>query len=288
MRIAIIGANGQLAFDLIRVLRNNYELVKFDYKDFDVADRVKTIDSIVRIKPELVINTTAFHNVEECELDVEKSYRVNAIGAWNVARAANQIGASSIYISTDYVFGNEKKSYTESDRPDPLNVYGASKLAGEILTKIANPNYYIIRTSALFGIHRSGKGYNFVTMMLKLANENQEIKVVDDQFISPTSTFDLAIKIKELIEKKVPFGIYHITGRGSASWYEFAKKIFELSGLSPNFKAIKAVDRISRVKRPQSTILENRAIKKLGLEPMRPWLASLEAYLEELNQKELQ
>ncbi len=185
-RVLIIGADGQLAFDLIRIFGDGYEIIKAVRSDVDVADKIATENFIKNCAPDIVINTAAYHKTEECELNPEKSFAVNAIGAFNVAKAAKEIGAKVIFISTDYVFDGAKEYFVESDSQNPLNVYGASKLAGENLTKIANENHYIIRTSWLFGIHKSGKGNNFVTLMLEKAKNGENIKVVNDQFGSPT------------------------------------------------------------------------------------------------------
>src|SRR3989344_3252316 len=192
-KIIVVGSTGMLAFDLLRTFEKDYEVIGASRADFDVTD----------------------------------------IGAFNVAKSAKEIGAKIIFISTDYVFDGRKEYSVESDSPNPLNVYGASKLAGENLTKIANDNFYIIRTSWLFGIHKSSKGHNFVSLMLEKAKNGENIKVVGDQFGSPTYTRDLAAKIKELIDKNAPADIYHITNSDSCSWHEFAKKIFELAKLNP-------------------------------------------------------
>lgn len=279
MKIGIIGADGQLGFDLARIFAADAEVVGWTLADFDVTDKEKISAKIKEAKPDVIINTAAFHKVEECELDPGKSFAVNAAGAFNAAKAAAEISAKIVFISTDYVFGNAKNSYSESDAPDPLNVYGASKLAGEIMTRIANPNHYIVRTSALFGEHQSGKGHNFVQLMLGLARDGKEIKVVDDQFTAPTFTPDLSQKIKELIFKNAPFGAYHITNQSGISWYEFAKIIFETAGISADLKPIKTNERPSNLVRPKSTILINNAIQKIGLSPMRPLKEALAEYI---------
>lgn len=254
--------------------------IGFTRADIDITDQRAVARKIKEISPVAVINTAAFHKIEECERDSEKSYQVNAFGAQYVARAAHAVHAAIIYISTDYVFGDYKKKYCESDCVNPLNIYGASKLAGEELTRIVNPHHYIIRTSALFGAHQSGKGHNFVTLMLKLAREGQEITVVDDQYTAPTYTVDLAEKIKELIIKKAPYGIYHITNSGSCSWHEFAKTIFKLARIKPQCKAKKTFIKKGQTRRPHSTVLINQAIQKLKIKPLRPWKEALSSYFD--------
>lgn len=279
-KILIIGANGQLAFDLIKVFDKDCEIIRAIRNDFDVADFGAANKFITEHRPDIVINTAAYHKTEECELNPEKSFAVNAIGAFNIAKAAKEVGAKIIFVSTDYVFDGRKKYYVESDIPNPLNVYGASKLAGEILTKIANENFYIIRTSWLFGRHRSGKGHNFVSLMLGKAKNGENIRVINDQFGSPTYAYDLAVKIKELIDKNATAGIYHITNFGSCSWYEFAKKIFELAKLNQKIEKIESSNNISKIKRPEYSVLISENLKKQGIETMRPWPEALSAYLE--------
>lgn len=283
LRVAIVGADGQLGFDLVRTFRDDFEVVEFTHADFDVTDRAKTQDAIIRAQPKFVFNTAAFHKVGECERDPEKSFKVNALGAYHIAKAAADAGAALVYISTDYVFDGVKKIFSEGDCPKPINVYGASKLAGEILTRVANLRHYIVRTSGLFGINQSKKGHNFVTLMLKLAKENKDVAVVDDQFCSPTYTLDLARKIKEMIIAKIPFGVYHVTNQSGISWFEFAKKIFELAGLSPKLQAVKTADHKESFRRPLSTILENTQLRLVGIIPLRLLSEALQSYLDELK-----
>ncbi|OGD40489.1 dTDP-4-dehydrorhamnose reductase [Candidatus Azambacteria bacterium RIFCSPLOWO2_02_FULL_44_14] len=280
-KILIIGSTGQLAFDLIRVLKGSYKIIPVARNDFDVVDSLGAEKFIKSHKPDIVINAAAYHKTEECELNPEKSFQVNAIGAYNVARAANEINARIIFFSTDYVFDGNKKFFTENDAPKPLNIWGASRLAGEILVRIANPNHYIIRTSWLFGVHRSSKGHNFVSLMLEKARAGNPIKVVNDQFGSPTYAYDLALKVKELISKRALSGIYHITNSGSCSWYEFAKKIFELTKVKIRLVAVSSREFPSLLKRPTYSVLKNQNLKKVGIENLRPWEKALSAYLGE-------
>jgi len=282
-KILIIGSTGMLAFDLMGVLKKDDNVIGAGHTDFDVTDYGKTENFIKNNAPDIVINTAAFQKTEECELNPEKSFAVNAMGAFNVAKAAKKIGAKIIFIGTDYIFDGGKEYFIESDIPNPLNVYGASKLAGEILTRINNENYYIIRTSWLYGRHKSGKGYNFVALMLEKAKKGENIKVVNDQFGSPTYTRDLSLKIKELIDKKAPSGIYHITNSGSCSWYKFAKKIFELANLRPNLEPIKSEDGFSKIKRPKYSVLISENLKEQGIENLRPWQEALKQFILEIK-----
>lgn len=285
-KILIVGADGQLAFDLIRVLKPDYEVIEARYADFDVSDFSGTRAHVAHARPDIVINTAAYNKTEEAERDPEKSFRVNAIGAYHVACAATGIGASIFYFGTNYVFDGTKESFSEEDKPNPLNVYGASKYAGEILTKIANKKAFIIRTSNLFGTHqgKGGKGYNFVSMMLEKAKSGEEVRVVNDQFGSPTYAHDLALKIKELIDRNIAPGMYHITNSGSCSWYEFAAKIFELSGVDPRaLVGIPTPEGALLIKRPRNTTLVSKKLAALGIVPMRPWQEAVAAYFDELR-----
>lgn len=285
-KILIVGADGQLAFDLICVLKPDYKVIEARYADFDVTDFSGTRAFIAHARPDIVINTAAYNKTEEAERDPEKSFQVNALGAHSVASAAAGISAEIFHFSTNYVFDGTKEQFSEDDCPNPLNVYGASKYAGEMLVHIANPKAFIIRTSNLFGAHQGGggKGYNFVSMMLEKAKYNEEVRVVNDQFGSPTYTHDLALKVKELIERTIPPGTYHITNFGSCSWYEFAEKIFELSGVHPPaLIAIPTPEGGTVIKRPRTATLVSKKLPALGIAPMRPWQEALAAYFDELK-----
>lgn len=284
MKVGIIGADGQLGFDLVRSFRDHAEVIEWTFDDFDVTDREQTLRVIGDAAPHVVINTAAFHKVGECEQNPKKSFEVNAIGAFNAASAAAVIGAKIVFISTNYVFGNSKDSYVESDTPCPLNIYGASKLAGEQLTRIANSGaYYIVRTSALFGEHQGGKGYNFVTLMLNLAREGKEIRVVDDQYTAFTYTKDLAEAIRQLALGDVSPGTYHITNQGNASWYEFAKEIFEYAHVSPDLKPISSEEQHEMLVRPRSSVLRSEVLSGKGINPTRSWEEALRKYVDFLS-----
>lgn len=282
MRIAIIGSDGQLGFDLMRAFGRE-ACIGLTHKDIEVADAASVERALKEVKPEVVINTAAITKTELCEKEPGEAFRVNAVGAFRVAKAASELNAAVVFISTDYVFDGAKPGFAEDDVPSPLNVYGASKLAGEHLTEIANPKHYIVRSSWLFGKNVSHKGYNFVTLMLKLAKEKGEARVVNDQWGSPTYTLDLAAKIKELLGSPVPFGTYHITNQGMTSWFGFAQKIFELVGLQPRLIPISTEESGSAIRRPRSSILENKALKGIGISLLRPWHEALGAYLDEIS-----
>lgn len=281
-KILIIGANGQLSQDLIKTFQaeNKYKVSKSTRKTFDITKAKKTKREILKINPNIIINTAAFHNTQECEKNPKKSFETNSMGAYNVSKAASQINAKIVYISTDYVFDGNKKIYYEKDNPNPLNIYGASKLLGEHLTKIANPNnYLIIRTSWLYGEKISNKGYNFVTLILQKSKKQNEISVVNDQFGCPTFTKDLALKIKELIDKDIKSEIFHLTNEGHTSWFGFAKKILEFKKIKSKLVAVPTQSKPTDIKRPKYSILKSRNLKRYNIKSLRGWKYALKEYI---------
>ncbi len=227
-KILILGAKGMLGQDLVKILAD-YNLVLWDFADIDITDKNQLDSKIGGLKPNIIINCAAFTNVDACETEVDKATMVNGLAVGYLADIAKQLGATLIQISTDYVFnGKNKKGYIEiSQEFLPLNAYGASKLLGEkALAKLEK--YYLIRTSWLYG--KNGK--NFVDTISKLGKEKNELKVVNDQAGKPTYTVDLARQILYILSNKLPFGIYHATNEtkpDGISWFEFARKIFELA-----------------------------------------------------------
>lgn len=282
----IVGAAGQLGFDLCRAMKERHEIIAVDRGDCDVADRDAVCAAVQKARPDIVINLAAFHETEACERDPERTFSVNALGAYHLAVAARAAGAVIFFMSTDYAFDGSKDFFVENDAPRPLNIYGASKIAGEHLTRIGNPEgWRIVRTSWMFGAHMSGK-LNFPQMMLARARHGEILRVVNDQIGSPTYACDLAEKTKELIERDAPCGIYHITNAGSCSWYEFAKKIFELSGITPKeLIAITTKESGTTIARPRVSVLKSTRLQELGIAPLRPWQDALTAYLDEIKER---
>jgi dTDP-4-dehydrorhamnose reductase len=282
-RIVIIGASGQLGWDLLKSLQEQNPKA-LSHQDIEIRNFPQTREILEELKPDLVINLAAYHRVDECEENIEKSFAVNAYGVRHLAELSEDIGFTLIHISTDYVFDGKKTSpYTEDDPPSPLNVYGVSKLAGEYFIKAIANRYYIIRSCGLYGIRgASGKGGNFVETMIRLAREGKAIRVVSDQVLTPTSTKDLAGKIRELIEKEAPFGLYHMTSLGEVSWFGFAERIFKLTGIKPKeFSAVTSKEFGARAKRPSYSVLDNQNLRRVALKEMRPWEDALKEYLLE-------
>jgi dTDP-4-dehydrorhamnose reductase len=284
MKIALIGANGQLGSDLVKVLRPAHDLVPLAHADVEVT-HPESVEAMMQAHhPALVMNMAAFHKVDVCEEQVEQTFAVNTLGARNLALACGAHGAALLHMSTDYVFGGDKARrapYAETDRPAPINAYGISKLAGEYFIRYLLDRCFIVRVTGLYGVAgSSGKGGNFVELMLRLVKEGKPIRVVDDQRLTPTYTVDVACQIVVLIETQ-HYGLYHATSQGDCTWYEFAAEIFRQSGLSPNLSKAKTGDFGEKATRPAYSVLENEALQAIGLDRMRPWQEALAAYLEE-------
>ncbi len=280
MKIAIIGANGQLGSDLVRTFNTEYEVVPLTHADIDVADFRSFKKTLKKVHPDVVINCAAYVRVDDAEDLADIAFAVNALGARNIALICKDLNATLTHISTDYIFdGLKAHPYTENDIPNPLNVYGNSKLAGEYFVRNTLEKHYIIRSSSLFGAAgASGKGGNFVETMIKRAHNNEEIRVVDDMIMSPTYTKDAAYVIRDILIKKLPFGIYHAANSGSCSWYEFAKTIFKILNINAHLSPIKTDALQSKAKRPLYSPLVSIKLKKYGFE-MDSWESALRSYL---------
>jgi dTDP-4-dehydrorhamnose reductase len=282
MTVAIIGANGQLGADVVSAFRSCGEAVApLTHADIDISSPESVRAVLGSLRPSIIVNTAAMHHVENCESNPLRAYEVNALGSRNLAIVARDLDAKLVHVSTDYVFDGAKRTpYVESDQPAPLNVYGNTKLAGEGFIRGAAEKYFIVRTSALYGKHpcRAKGGKNFVDLMLKLAAERDEVRVVNDEVVSPTNTAELGKQIVEL-SRTDRYGLYHATAEGSCSWYELAKQIFELINTKVNLKAAGPNEFPAKVPRPKYSVLENAALKKLGLNRFATWQEGLAHYL---------
>ncbi len=279
MRIILTGAKGMLASDIQMVLSQREELIPLSKEELDITDSGKVMDVISSLKPDVVIHCAAFTNVDQCELEPEKAYRVNTLGTWAVASACAKTGALLVYISTDYVFDGRKGSpYLEIDEPNPLNVYGKSKLGGEKMVMALHRRFFIVRTAGLYGT----KGKSFVTTILSKAKEGRPLSVVSDQIVSPTYTYDLAQAISHLIYS--PFcGIYHIVNQGEVSWYEFAQEALKLAGISTPLKPITSSEWPSPAKRPPYSALRTFAWDNFHFPPLRKWQDALSDFLSQIG-----
>jgi dTDP-4-dehydrorhamnose reductase len=282
MKIAVIGANGQLGSDLVAAFSENGDAVSgLTHAEIEISDLSSVSRVLKEIQPQVIVNTAAMHHVENCEKEPEKAFAVNAIGARNLALAASERDAVLLHVSTDYVFDGGKGSpYLEEDNTRPLNAYGITKLAGEHFVRATTPKHFVIRTSGLYGKSpcRAKGGLNFIELMLKLAKERGEVRVVDGEVVSPTSTAELAQQMVRL-SRSDSYGLYHATAEGSCSWYEFAREIFTVTDTSVSLKAAAPNEFPAKVARPKYSVLENRALKSHGLNAFKPWQDALHTYL---------
>lgn len=284
MRVLVVGAEGQLGHALCDVF-SDVECFRADLDGaghhVDITDRAAVARLVAELKPTHVCNAAAAHNVPRCEEQPEHAFRVNAIGTWHLALACRDAGARLIHVSTDYVFGlGGTRPYTETDLPAPVSVYGASKLAGEQLALGYGGDSIVCRTAALYGPApcRAKDGMNFVSLMLHLAATRPEVRVVNDEFTTPTSTLALARQMRVLAEHGAP-GLYHCTCQGQASWYEFAAAVFEETGTTTTLVPVGSQEFQTAVRRPDYSVLENRHAQAQGLDHMPPWRDALREYL---------
>jgi dTDP-4-dehydrorhamnose reductase len=284
LKIAIIGSNGQLGTDVFEVLSRQYHTIPLNHQDIEIVDLSHCMQTLFAVKPDIVINTASFHNVPLCEEKKEEALRVNVLGPQNLAKTCQNLNAKLIHVSTDYVFDGKKKSpYTEEDTPNPLNFYAITKLAGEHAVLAYCEKSQIIRVSGIYGkVPSRAKGSNFVSSILSLAQEKKELRIVDDEILTPTNTEDIADQLPLLLERPET-GIFHISNSGSCSWYAFACAIFEILGHSIPILPISSSEYSSPVKRPSYSVLENARLKKLGIYRMRPWREALEDHLKKTS-----
>jgi dTDP-4-dehydrorhamnose reductase len=275
LKILVTGAKGQLGIDVVNTLSKGNIVIGTDVDTFDITNIDSTINLLRETKPDLTINCAAYTNVDGCEENIDTAYRVNALGARNLAIASLETGARLLHISTDFVFdGNTQTPYIEFDDTNPLSIYGKSKLAGENFIKEICPKHFILRTAWLYGKN----GNNFVKTMLKLSKEKKVLNVVDDQIGSPTFTVDL-ISAMELIMTTQAYGTYHVTNNGEGSWNGFAKRIFEYAGIEGmvvNPITSKELNRAAE--RPKYSVLRNYMLEMQFDYYIRDWEEALKAY----------
>ncbi len=285
MRILLTGADGQTATSLKKVLGDEgEELVALTHRDLDICDASRVRDTVRSLRPDVVINTAALRRPDMCEKEPDRAFAVNALAARNLALACAEESSALLQVSTDYVFDGRKKSpYMEEDEPNPLNVYGVSKLAGEYFVRYLLDEHYIVRTSGIFGeISPSGKDTNFILTMIRRARENGECQVVTDQYVSPTYTVDLAKKISWLIRTR-EYGLYHITNQGQCSWYELARALFERAGLKARLLPMTTDAFKTPARRVPYSVLGHGALQRLKANDLPHWEDALERYLSDLR-----
>jgi dTDP-4-dehydrorhamnose reductase len=284
MRVAVIGANGQLGSDVAcAFIENGDDVCSLTHSDVELSSIDSVSRKILELRPEIIVNTAAMHHVENCEKEPDRAFAVNALGARNLALSAQEVDAILVHISTDYVFDGVKGTpYDEDDLPLPLNVYGNTKLAGEYHVRSMLTRHFVLRTSAIYGQKpcRAKAGLNFVELMLKLARERGEVRVVDSEFVTPTLTTDIARQIVRL-SRSDAYGLYHATAEGSCSWHAFAQEIFAQTDTKVLLKIADSNEFPAKVRRPRYSVLENRGLKSSGLNAFRPWQIGLTEYLRQ-------
>jgi dTDP-4-dehydrorhamnose reductase len=281
MRVLLLGARSQLGHDILRLWSGD-EITALGHAECDVTDAETVRRAVAAGRPELVVSLAASHRVDDVERDPAEALRVNAYGAWCVARAAAEAGSGVMWVSTDYVFGGDGgEPYTEDDCAAPVNAYGASKASGERLVALANPRYVIVRSSGLYGVAGpSGKGGNFVDTMLRLAHEGKPLRVVADQVLGPTATADLALAMRDVAGSGFA-GTVHITNQGAISWHDFAALTFKLCGVQANLSPTTSEEYGALARRPAYSVLANRRLSSLGIAQPQPVEDALHAYLRE-------
>jgi len=283
MRCALIGAAGQLGYDLARTFALPGELNALTRADLDVLDRAAVDRVLHGLRPMHVLNTAAYNLVDRAEDERAQAFALNAEAVGVLGDVCDAIGATLVHFSTDYVFdGRRSTPYAEDDAPGPLSVYAESKLEGERRALANGRRAFVFRVCGLFGVGPavSGRRANFVDLMLRLARDGQPIRVVADQVLTPSYTLDLASKVWRVLERGGP-GLYHLTSGGATSWYDFAREIFRLSGLAPSLAAVTAAEYGARARRPAYSVLSHRRLAAMGEDDLRPWQEALVAYLRE-------
>ena len=305
--ILITGSSGMLGVDLCQELKKDYKvcgvdltydlpLTTYDFIKCDITKKQNVLDVVKKVRPDIVIHTAAMTDVDGCELDPKKAYKINSDGTRNIALACKATGATLIYISTDFVFDGKKRTpYKETDSAKPLGVYADSKLKGEEAVRKILKKYFILRASWLYGKH----GTNFVDTVLAKSKKEKILKVVDDQVGSPTYTKDLARAIHVLLDnvfvqytaysvqrkstqyaqRSTQYGTYHISNSGSVSWFEYAKEILRLTGLKAKVLPISSEELGRPARRPAMSVLDSSKFFKSTGYRMRNWRAALKEYM---------
>ena len=287
MKIAVLGAAGQLGRDLCPRLATLGEVIPLSRADLDLAQHDTIAPALYALRPDVFVNCAAYNFVDKAETELGAVSAVNAGGVADLARHCRDIGAKLVHFSTDYAFGRDQARitpYTETDEPGPVNYYAACKLDGETFV-LNKPNNLVIRTCGLYGVWGSGgKGGNFVETMLRLAGEGKPLRVVNDQRCTPSYAVDVADATVALIQRDAT-GLFHVVNSGDCTWYEFAAEIFRRSGLKPDLTPITSAEFGAAAKRPAYSVLSTAKLTALLGSPLRAWQDALAAYLAERRSK---
>jgi dTDP-4-dehydrorhamnose reductase len=281
-RALVTGGGGQLASDLEEQLTAiGVEVRSPSHAELDVTDDAGVERAFGELRPELVVNCAAFHNLDVCEREEDRSFEVNARAVKRLAQRSAAAGARLVHLSTNYVFdGTAPEPYSEDDVPSPRSVYAISKLAGEHAALVYAHDVLVVRGAGLYGLHGSAsKGGNFVTRMTARAREQGELKMVSDQRLSPTFTADLAAALIEAVEADAT-GLLHLTASGACSWLEFTEAIAAIAGLDVAIESVETTVAPGGVDRPLNGVLARPAADALGLAPLRDWREALVDYMQ--------
>ena len=277
MKVLVTGANGQLGYDVVKELqKQNIECYGASRQDFDIVDFEATENFIKNYMPDAVIHCAAYTAVDKAEDEQGLCYLVNASATENIAKICKKINAKMLYISTDYVFDGTKDGFYEvDDEPNPINVYGKTKLLGEEAVQKILDKYFVVRISWVFGEH----GNNFVKTMLRLGKEHKEINVVADQYGSPTYTADLAPLLVKMIQTE-KYGIYYATNEGVCTWAEFTEEIFKIAGMDVKVNYITTAEYPTRAKRPMNSRLSKKSLINNNFKTLDNWQSAVKNYLQ--------
>ncbi|MBS1919609.1 MAG: dTDP-4-dehydrorhamnose reductase [Bacteroidetes bacterium] len=284
MKVAIIGANGQLGTDLVEVFSPKQNVISLTHAEIEITDIDNVKKVLTSVKPDLLLNTAAYNKVPDAEKNPIEAFKINALGVRNLAKICQDEKIRFLHYSTDYVFdGKKQMPYTENDMPNPLNVYGNTKLSGEYFALNYCEYSFVVRVSGIYGkVPGRSKGNNFITSILKQAKERPEVKVVNDEVLTPTPTLWIAKNTLELVQAN-SYGLYHMSCEGEVSWYEFAKTIWEELKIKTPLHPASVKDFPSLVKRPFYSVLENQKLKTLGINQMPDWKEALVEFLKKNN-----
>ncbi|VTR93538.1 dTDP-4-dehydrorhamnose reductase OS=uncultured planctomycete GN=HGMM_F01A04C04 PE=4 SV=1: RmlD_sub_bind [Gemmata massiliana] len=284
MKIAVLGAAGQLGRDLCPRLAALGEVVPLSRAEIDLARPGTIAPAIADLRPDIFVNCAAYNLVDKAETEPEAAFAVNTWGVRELATACRTANAKLVHFSTDYVFGLDAARtapLNEDASPGPVSVYGLSKLTGEFVVRAAAPGNLVIRTCGLYGVWGSGgKGGNFVETMLRIAKQGKPLRVVNDQYCTPSYTADVADATVQLLERNAT-GLFHVTNSGACTWYQLAAEIFRQSGLHADLTPITSAEFGARAQRPPYSELSTAKLTAHGIPTPRPWSEALAAYLNE-------
>lgn len=280
MKVLVTGVKGQLGYDVVNELtKRGIEAVGVDIQDMDITDAASVEKVIGEVAPDAVIHCAAYTAVDAAEDNVELCRRVNADGTQNIANVCKKLDCKMIYISTDYVFDGEgTRAWEPDDERHPLNVYGQTKYEGELAVQNTLEKYFIVRISWVFGVN----GKNFIKTMLNLGKTHDHLTVVNDQFGSPTYTYDLARLLVDMVLTD-KYGIYHATNEGICNWYEFACEIFRKVGMNVDVAPVPAFEYPTKAKRPENSRMSKEKLTENGFERLPSWQDALERYLPQIQ-----